>query len=166
MTQAELLAEQLAGTRDWTLKLIADLDGDEWGFQAVAGIAHALWLCGHLATSQDTLIHTRCLEQPALDEAFRSHFPIGRPVASVAEHEYPSVGSVLATMADLHDKTRRAVAGMSDDLLDKPAFGAGGKAHPHYHDVRSAVSHCCRHEAFHAGQIATIRRLLGKPFLR
>ncbi len=166
MTQAELLAQQLAGTRDWTLKLIADLEGDEWGFQPAAGMGHALWLCGHLTTSQDTLIHTRCLDQPILDEAFRAHFPIGQPVKSLPEHDYPPVEVVLAKMADVQAKTLEAVRSMSDELLAKPALGAGGKAHPHYDDVRGAVSHCCRHEAFHAGQIATIRRLLGKPFLR
>ena len=56
---------------------------------------------------------------------------------------------------------------MSDSLLDEPAFGADGKSpHPHYKDKRGAVAHCNRHEAFHAGQLAMIRRLLGKTFLR
>ena len=52
------------------------------------------------------------------------------------------------------------------DLQSEPAFGKDGAVHPHYTDKLGAVSHCARHEAFHAGQLATIRRLLGKPFLR
>ena len=82
MTQAELLAEQLVDTRDWTLKLLADLSGDDWHFQPAAGLAHPLWLCGHLASAQDTLIHTRCLGGGVLDSTFKSHFPLGAAVKS------------------------------------------------------------------------------------
>jgi hypothetical protein len=55
---------------------------------------------------------------------------------------------------------------MSDSLLAEAAFGGDGKPHPHYKDKCGVVAHCNRHEAFHAGQIAMIRRLLGKSFLR
>jgi len=167
MTNAELLARQIDDTRDWTLKLIADFSGDEWTFQPQPGLAHALWLCGHLACAQDLLVHIRCLGQAGLvDEAFSRHFPIGSPVASASDHDYPSVESVRATFDRVHAATIAAVRSMSDALLAEAAFGGDGKPHPHYTDKAGAVSHCSRHEAFHAGQIATIRRLLGKSFLR
>ena len=163
---AELLARQLDEAREWTRKLIADLSGDDWFFQPAAGLAHPLWICGHLAGAQNTLIHTRCLGKSVLDEAFTAHFPIGGPVRSSAEHSYPTVESVLDTMDAIHALTLEGVRGMSDDLLAEPASGKDGQPHPHYRDKMGAVSHCARHEAFHAGQLATIRRLLGKPFLR
>lgn len=52
MTHADLLAQQMDDTRDWTLKLLDDLQGDDWTFQPRPGMAHALWLCGHLAFAQ------------------------------------------------------------------------------------------------------------------
>lgn len=167
MEGGTLLAEQLQGTRDWTLKLIADLKGDDWFFQPALGLAHPLWLCGHLAVSQHTLVFVRCLNQSILVESFSKHFAIGGPVPSAREHSYPSIENVLATMADVHEQTCAAVRHMSDALLAEPAFAADGKSpHPHYADKRGAIAHCNRHEAFHAGQIAMIRRLLGKSFLR
>lgn len=166
MTIAEYLAEQLDGTRAWTLKLIADLKGDDWTFQPGAGLGHALWACGHLAGAQHLLVHVRALGKPFLDGSFDKHFPIGGPVKSAKEHEYPSVQTVLSTMADVHARTLAAIRGMGDALLAEPAFGGDGKPHPHYHDKCSLVAHCNRHEAFHAGQLALIRRLLGKAFLR
>lgn len=166
MTQAELLAEQLEGTRDWTRKIIADLKADDWAFQPAPGMGHALWLCGHLATAQHTLIHVRCLDAPFLDAAFAAHFPIGAAVASAAEHDYPPVEQILATMADIHQRTIAAVRTMTDAQLAETAPGKDGAPHPHYTNKRGAISHCDRHEAFHAGQLATIRRLLGKQFLR
>jgi len=165
--QAELLADQLDRTREWTLRLIADIKGDDWFFQPAPGLAHPLWLCGHLAGSQDLLVIVRCLGKPStLDAAFKSHFPIGGPIKSAREHDYPGVEAVLATMRDTHSRTLAAVRSMSDALLADPAYAGDGSIHPHYRDKRGAVSHCSRHEAFHAGQIAMIRRLLGKAFLR
>jgi hypothetical protein len=149
------------------LKLIADLKGDDWSFQPQPGLAHPLFLCGHLAVSQNVLIHVRCLKTAGLDESFAAHFPIGGQIKSVREHAYPSLDAVLQTLHDVHRRTVAAVRGMSDALLAEPAYAADGKSfHPHYRDKRGAVSHCARHEAFHAGQIAMIRRLLGKTFLR
>lgn len=167
MNAAELLADQIDGTRDWTLKLIADIQGDDWYVQPAPGLSHALWLCGHLAASQHTLVFERCLARPFLDAAFKAHFPIGGPVKSKNEHDFPLPMQVLETMSQVHARTVAAIRAMSADLLAQPAYAADGRSpHPHYRDKAGVVAHCNRHEAFHAGQLATIRRLLGKSFLR
>lgn len=166
MNLAEALALQLEGTRDWTLKLIADLSGDDWTFQPAPGLAHPLWLCGHLAVSQHVLVHVRCLGRACLDEAFAAQFQMGGPVPAAGAWSYPPVERVLEVMADMQTKTLASVRGMSDALLAAPCLGKDGAPHPHYRDKRGAVAHCDRHEAFHAGQIGLIRRLRGKAFLR
>lgn len=166
MSLGSLLAEQLEWTRDWTLKLLNDVNGDDWLCQPAPGLAHPLWLCGHLAVAQNLLIHVRCLNKSVLPDAFAAHFPIGEPVKSGDEHDYPPAPEVQRVMADMHAKTLAAVRDMSDGLLAEPAFGKDGALHPHYRDKRGAVTHCCRHEAFHAGQLALLRRLRGRPFLR
>lgn len=167
MTTAELLAAQLEETRRWTETVIADLKGDEWTFQPGKGLHHALWVCGHIAGSQDTLINERCLGRASLPDSFRLHFKPGGPVKSAAEHDYPPVEEVLSHMRENHEKTCAAVRDMSDALLAEPAYAADGKtAHPNYRDKLGAVAHSSRHEAFHTGQIALIRRMIGKGFLR
>jgi len=168
MTQSELLIDHLEGTRDWTLKLLADFGGEDWMFQPTDGMAHALWLCGHLACAQELLVFNRVLGQEAtLAEDFTSHFPIGASIKSAAEHDYPPVGVVRSTMDDMHKRTLAAIAEMSDELLAQPAFAGDGKSiHPHYRTKGGAIAHLNRHEAFHAGQISSIRSLLGKSFLR
>lgn len=166
MALGAILAEQMDWTRDWTRKLVADLAGSDWGYQPGPGVQHPLWLCGHLAVSQNVLIHVRCLGQPLIDDAFATHFPIGAPVRSLSEHAYPEPEAVLAVMEDVHRQTLAAVRAMSDETLAEPASGKDGQPHPHYRDKRGAVTHCFRHEAFHAGQLALLRRMTGKPFLR
>lgn len=168
MNQSEMLIDHLEGTRDWTLKLLADFGGRDWTFQPAAGMAHALWLCGHLACAQDLLVFIRVLGREAtLAEDFTGHFPIGASVKSGVEHDYPSVDVVRSTMDDMHRKTLAAISEMNDELFSQPAFAGDGKSiHPHYRTKGGAIAHLNRHEAFHAGQISSIRRLLGKSFLR
>lgn len=167
MQLAEVLAEQIDYTRAWTLKLMEDLKGDDWSHQPGPGMGHPLWLCGHLACSQNFLVHVRCLGTGGVvPKEFSDHFAIGGPVKSAKEHAYPSVDAVKAMMADVHSKTMAAIPRMSDALLVEPCMAANGNPHPYYKDKKGALAHCNRHEGFHAGQIATIRRLLGKSFLR
>ncbi len=166
MKTSQLLADLVDGSRIWTLRLIADLSGHDWHHQPAPGLAHPLWLCGHLAASEHAIIHDRCLGNQILDASFIAHFPVGAPVKSADEYDYPSVEDVLNVMTDLHVKTLAAIRGMNDEALAKPCAGAAGKPHPYYSDVAGAICHCARHEGFHAGQLATIRRLLGKSFLR
>ncbi len=166
MTTGEVLADQIEKTREWTLKLIADLEGDDWTHQPRPGFQHALWLCGHLACAQELLLFQRCLNRPILDAGFLAHFPIGGPILSAGEHDWPGPAVVLQKMDEMQQVTLETVAGLDDNLLAEPAYGQGGTKHPHYDTKLGAIGHVVRHEAFHAGQLAMLRRLRGKKFLR
>lgn len=167
MTKSELLANALDGSREWTRKLIADLEGDEWVYQPAPGAQHALWICGHLAVASDLLVTVRCLHRPAIvAPEFARHFGIGSDVPSARDHGYPSPEAVRAEMDRTHATVLAEIRSLTDVQLEAPAGGAGGGAHPHYGTVMGAVAHAARHEAFHAGQVALLRRLMGKRFLR
>ncbi len=166
MSVTDTLIEALDGGRDWTLKLVADVSGDQWTYQPAAGAQHILWLCGHLASAQQTLILARCLGFEKSDDEFNSHFPIGEPVKSAAEHNYPSPDAVIEKMAAIHATVLGAVDSMADEVLAEPCFGKDAAPHPHYTTKRGAINHCARHEAFHAGQVAMLRRMQGMSFLR
>lgn len=167
MSRSMLLADQLDGSREWTLRLIEDLSGDAWTYQPAPGLQHALWICGHLAVASDLLVTVRSLNRPPLVEAsFGAHFPIGGPILSAAEHDFPSPAVVRETMDRVHAGVLELIRSIPDAQLEAPALGKDGQSHPHYSTVAGAISHASRHEAFHAGQLASLRRLQGKPFLR
>ena len=166
MNTGQLLAEQMRGTRDWTLRLLEGLEGDDWTFQPQPGVQHVLWLCGHLAVAQELLLFQRCLNRSVMEEGFAAHFPIGGPIKSASEYDWPAPQQVRTTMDKMEAAVEETLAGLSDDLLAEPALGQNGAKHPHYDTKLGAMSHMIRHEAFHAGQIATLRRLMGKSFLR
>lgn len=161
-----VLVDQIKRTREWTNKLLADLNGAEWFYQPAVGLHHALWICGHLACAQDLLLFARCLQAPRLSPDFTVHFPIGGPILSADEHDYPAVEQVRYQMDEMQAATEDAISKLSESLLSEPAYGKDGTKHPHYDTKLGAISHISRHEAFHAGQLATIRRLLGKSFIR
>ncbi len=164
--RAALLADQMEGSRDWTLRLLSDVDGEDWLYQPLTAGHHILWICGHLAVAEHLLVITRCLGGGPPDESFADHFPIGQPVKNAGEHDWPTTEAVLEKMDATHAEVIQAIRGMNSELLEKPAYGLNGAEHPHYKTVAGAVAHCSRHEAFHAGQIAMLRRLRGKSFLR
>ena len=166
MTTGQLLAEQMRGTRDWTLKLLVGLEGDEWTFQPRPGIQHALWLCGHLAVAQELLLFKRCLNRAVMDPALMPHFSIGGPIKSAGEYDWPAPQQVKATMGQMEAAVEETLRGLSDEFLAEPALGQDGAKHPHYDTKLGAMSHMIRHEAFHAGQLAMLRRQMGKSFLR
>jgi len=161
-----MLADQIRRTREWTLKLLSDLEGAEWTFQPAPGLQHPLWIAGHLTCAQELLVFQRCLNRAVLEEAFLAHFAIGGEIKSTVQHDWPGAQLVRRRMDEMQTITEQAVAGMSDGLLAEPAFGKDGSRHPHYDTKLGAMAHLARHEAFHAGQVAVIRRLMGKKFLR
>jgi uncharacterized damage-inducible protein DinB len=164
--RAKLLADAMNGSREWTLRLIADLTGDDWTYQPKPGLHHCLWLCGHLACAESLLILVRCAGQNDPNAAFSRHFQIGKPISDAKSGDFPSHDAVVETMAATHLAVMAVIQEMDDEVLDQPCFGKDGAIHPHYRTNAEAIVHAVRHEGFHAGQIAMIRRLLGKTFLR
>jgi hypothetical protein len=166
MNVTDVLVEQLRRTREWTLLLLEGIEGTDWTYQPKPGVQHALWICGHLAVAQEALVFVRCLNKSVLDPAFKTHFPTGGDIKSAPQYDWPDPRVVRSKMDEMQRITESEVASLSEGLLAQPAFAADGKPHPHYTNKLGAISHAARHEAFHAGQLALIRRLLGKKFLR
>ena len=166
MTTAELLAEQFAGTRAWTLALLADFEGDDWIFQPGAGLASGLWTLGHLVMAENAVIHMRCFGRSIVDADFLAPFNRGQTVAPASAGGYPPHEQVLETFHNVHAQTLDAIRSMSDADLALPADGVNMPPHPAFTDRRGAAIHISRHEAYHAGQLGLIRRLRGKNYLR
>jgi len=92
----------------------------------------------------------------------------GAPAGEPAEGDYPSVGdptparwtAALAAFDTSHEHLVAAVRGMSDERMLKPTndprdrpLGAGVSYYELFHGI-------VQHDAYHAGQIALIKRLL------
>ena len=162
MNTSELLAEHLDRIRRWTVSLLEDLSEEDWLWPPGPNLGQIAWQVGHIAVAEHGLILVRCAQQPVLEESFLSLFRPGSTPSSGAEG-YPSIAELRDKMDSIHQRALQIVRQLDDsDLQTEPA----GKPHPMFTTKTGAIQMAASHEAFHAGQIALIRRLRGKPALR
>ena len=129
------------------------------------GINHVAWQVGHLAASQVALIHVRCFAKDydhCAPAGFREKFgkgssPLPDPSA------YPAVADIRVAFGRIQAEAIDLIAAMSEADLNNPA---GADPHPLFSTKQGAIATTALHETFHAGQIALLRRLAGKPPLR
>jgi len=162
---SDFMVHLLEDSRKHTLGLVEDLSDEEMMFQPQPDTNHALWLLGHIVTSENGLILTWCGGQPAMPEEYVQLFSIGtKPQSDPAP--YPSKEEVLEVLADVHAKAIELVKGLSAEQLDERPVGYD-EMPPGAQQLFWSKGACiwlhATHEASHAGAITLLRRLLGKP---
>lgn len=165
MTRSEFLVDRLEVGRQWTRDLLRDLHEADWFHLPAPAVGHAVWQVGHLASSQIVLVHMRCFGLAYTDlatESFRDSFGRGS-LPSNDRSIYPRITDLVETFERIHTDAVRRVRDVSEAELAGPAIG---DPHPMFRTREGAVGTAVMHEAFHAGQIALIRRILGRAPLR
>jgi hypothetical protein len=158
--------ERIGFARNYTLSLLDDIADDQW-FSAIGdGLTHVAWQVGHLASAQYSLCLARTRGAQPEDEQlipadFREHFRKGSTPHGDATG-YPSPQEIREVAAAVHARALDELPRLSEDLLDVPIENP----HPVFSTRYGALIFCPEHEFLHAGQIALIRRWLGKPPLR
>ncbi len=166
MTTLEFLIDRLMTARKWTNSLLVDIEESQWfTMPPTGGTGHIAWQIGHLAASQLVLIPNRCFNRPFTEfvtDEFRAPFMRGS-----TPHADPSEYPPLAEIKNFFERTQQTcielVRSMPETELTEPA---GSDPHPLFSNKAGAISVAALHETFHAGQIAMIRRSLGKNPLR
>lgn len=165
MDTVALLTDRLIAARNWTNSLLADVDESRWFNPPAEGLGHVAWQVGHLASSQIILVHMRCFGKQYADCApneFQKLF--GRGSTPVADSKaYPPIRAIRSFFDRTQAECLAMIATLPASELDKPA---GVEPHPMFTHKAGAIGMAAMHEAFHAGQIALIRRLQGKAPLR
>ncbi len=165
MNRREFLIERLGKAREWTRNLLADIDATRWFEMPYAGFGHAAWQVGHLAASQVVLLHERCFGM-AFEDVLPGEWKLKMARGSTPvpdANEYPPVVEIRAAFDRVHADAMRRIGEMSESDLDQPA---GSDPHPLFVTREQAIGTALMHETFHAGQIALIRRWMGKAPLR
>jgi len=165
MNVTDFIVHLLEDTRKYTLGLVGDLSDKEMVFQPQPSTNHALWLLGHIVTSEDGLILRWCGGRSAMPQDYRQLFFMGtRPQADPSV--YPKKGEVLRVLAKVHAQALKVVKGLSAKQLDARPEGYDQMpegARDLFWSKGACIWHHAMHEASHAGQITLLRRLLGKP---
>jgi hypothetical protein len=162
----EFAIEQIKLARVHSRRFLDDLAGDEWYWHPAEFTTHIAWQVGHLAVAQYNMCMRRLRGRTNDDEALISDgfielyqfgsSPVADPEKNAPRAEICRVFEAVHRQA-LDELPRWTTADL-DVPLEQP--------HPLFKTKFDAVAWCPHHEFIHAGQIALLRRLMGKKPLR
>jgi uncharacterized damage-inducible protein DinB len=163
----ESACARLSFSRALVQEYIADLAPDEWFWQPSEGVTHVAWQVGHLALVEYGLLLKRIRgerpEDAALLPAAEFSKMFGRGSTPNPDPEANYTGAEIQGAFDrVHEAAWTELARCSGEQLDVPLTDP----HPRFATKLEAVEFCSQHELLHAGQIALLRRLMGRPPLR
>ncbi len=165
-TRLQAAVDRLEMARRRVEDFTDDLTPDEWFWHPAEFTTHVAWQVGHLAVSEYNLCLRRLRGRTQADEtlipdSFIEHFKLGsKPVAG--SENYPPIAEIQRVSGAVHAQTLRELAALTDEELDV----AVEQPHPVFQTKLGAVDYAPSHEMVHVGQIALLRRLMGKPALR
>lgn len=165
-SRLELAIERIRRSRGFVQMFLNDLSPAEWHWSPPQYTTHVGWQVGHLAVAQYNLCLRRVRGRTTADEAiisdrFIEAFKLGsKPAAE--PWQGPPLDEIKRVFDAVHQQSLAELTGRSDAELDVPVE----QPHPVFSTKLGAVEWCPLHEMVHAGQIAMLRRLMGKAPLR
>lgn len=162
----EAAIERLRRARLFTHRFIADLAPDEWFWSPPEYTTHIAWQVGHLAVAQYNMCLRRLRGRTADDEEliperFVDTFKLGsQPVSGTANNL--ELDQIRRVFDNVYQQVLIELPDVDNAELDAPV----DPPHPWFKTKLGAIEWCAPHEFVHAGQIAMLRRLMGKRPLR
>lgn len=166
MARLEFAIRRIEAAREDTKRFLEDLSDDEWFAQPFEGANHIAWQVGHLATAEYGIVVGEALGRTFADvdwltDDFRTLFR-RESVPQSDAGSYPQPTEIVAMLDRVHRHALDGLATVSDDLLDEPS----AHGHPLAETRLDALHLCAWHEGVHTGQIAMLRRAIGRPPMR
>ena len=165
-SRLDLAINRMRGSRLFTQQFLSDLTDVEWYWSPPQFTTHIAWQVAHIAVAEYNLCLRRVRGRTAADEslvsdAFIEAFKQGsKPVAELDKN--PPLDEIRRVFEAVHEQSIGELSGRSEAELDGPL----AEPHPRFKTKLGAVEFSPLHEMVHAGQIAMLRRLMGKPPLR
>jgi hypothetical protein len=160
MRAHDVLTRLLHTSRFITERYLSDLSDEDLLAPPVPGSQPAAWQLGHLLCSEcDTLSALGVTGLPALPEGFRDRHSKQGAARPGSEGFLPKAG-YLELMRSVRALSIAAVGTLSEQQLDAPGPEAMRAYAPTVGDALLMIG---SHEVMHSGQLAVLRRKLGKP---
>ncbi|HEY8506008.1 MAG TPA: DinB family protein, partial [Gemmataceae bacterium] len=161
MSRVQSAIDQMNFARAYTLGLLETIDPGDW-FRMPGGVTHVAWQVAHLAMADYRLCLERIRGARPGDEALISaEFlkKFGRDsVPDPDPANNPSPREIRAVLDRVRERVLAELPAVADAALDEPPV----TPHRLFDTKHGALVWCGRHELIHAGQIALLRRLLGR----
>jgi len=165
MNTIDFIKSSIITSREMTMGLIMDLKDEPLAQPTVNGGNHALWILGHIACSESSLLHgmiqgkeTCPLEHLKENFAFKT-----QPTTDASV--YPSFDSLLKDYEAARAETLAYLDTLSDADLDQPAPGCPEEWKDFFGTVGQCFSMISMHPTMHYGQLADTRKALGRELM-
>ena len=136
--------------------LLDGITDEESLFRGEYNVNHIRWLTGHIVLHAYKRLKVMQYKV-VFPDGYEKLFDRGSELMDNTD-EFPSIDILRKELDDVHEKTLKYLESLSDDDLEKSieSHVPGQQT-----TVINAASFLCMHEFYHAGQIATLRRVLG-----
>ncbi len=161
MNVKDLLNYNVAFTHHVTKTYLNDITEEEMLVRALPGSNHLAWQLGHLVTSERSLLEAIGADVPDLPEGFAENHSTNN-TGSDDTSEFLTKDEYLALMEQMHQAAKAAIDKSDEAGLDAPTPEKVRSICP---TVGAVLLMTGSHEMMHSGQIAAIRRKLGKPIV-
>jgi hypothetical protein len=149
-------------TRSWVQNGIKDMTREELLSRLGPDRNHAWWLFGHIVVCTDIAKYLQSSSHRIVPEAWEQHFAM-RTKPSDSGEGYPDKEALIAQFHANIDATIAATKQMSDaNFADAPATELPAPLNKYFLNKRDVISGFTTHAAYHSGQIAIIRKMLGR----
>lgn len=162
----EAAIDRLRRARGFTRQFLPDLTSTEWFWSPPQFTTHVAWQVGHLAVAQYNLCLRRVRgrtadDQTLISDAFIDAFKLGSQPVVGANQNRP-LEEIQRVFDAVHHQALQELPLVDNAELDNPV----DPPHPLFKTKLGAIEWSAQHELVHAGQIAMLRRLMGKAPLR
>lgn len=140
-----------------TKKLIDGIAADKLCAQPLPGMNHALWIAGHLATTDDYFLQEFAGVKMTLPEKWNTLFGNGS-TPTTDSSQYPSLTEVLSALENRRGAFVKWYESLSESQLAKAGPEKWSKYAPTLGDVAYFLTW---HEGFHCGQLSSLRKAFG-----
>jgi uncharacterized damage-inducible protein DinB len=159
MTPNDLLASGVRMSTALIHRMVDDLTPEEFHHQPAPGANCAAWIVGHLATTINRVLHRlNATDVPDIPEEIKAKFQMTQKPAG----QQKDLGASKSLLALLDGQAKRYEAVLRN-LSDEALSGEPELKPPEAKTRGDLLLFLSLHSAFHAGQLSTIRRSLGKP---
>jgi hypothetical protein len=132
---------------------------DEQARESVGGQKPLVWYLAHSVITKTHLLKLYGGAGDSLSKEFIERYGRGSD-GSADFSDAPPKAEFLEHLAAVHERAKSLVASLAPEDMERKAEGE--IAHPVFKKLGSALTLIASHDAYHAGQIAVLRRSMGK----
>ena len=146
---------------DMTLDLIDDMKDAPMTAPTAKGGNHPLWVLGHLAYAEASMVYEMMLGEPNPLEDWKPIFADGTEPTSDAS-DYPSYAEVRARFDEVRAHTLKVLDALTDADLDKKSQNYPEEWAAYFDTYGKVLAIVGSHTFIHHGQVADARRMAGR----